>query len=186
MSILDIILITFSLSIDNFAVSTASSCCGLKFGFKQILKVMSAFSFVGFLCLILGYFGGVKLHNYISSWDHILAPLILFYIGAKMIKGAFEEKDSPQACSKLDMRSLKVLFAMALATNIDVFAAGVSIAIYNVNILKVLAFLIFFICSAVALGFTLGAKLGARFGNKAEIVGGAALVLLSIKIFWEG
>ncbi len=183
---MDIILITFSLSIDNFAVSTASSCCGIKFGLKQIMKVMFAFSFIGFLCLISGYYGGIKLQGYISSWDHLLAALILLYIGAKMIKGAFSPAQEQQACSKLDMRSLKVLFAMALATNIDVFAAGVSIAIYKVNIFEVLAFLVFFICSAVSLGFGLGSKLGSRLGNKAEILGGAALILLSLKIFLEG
>ena len=85
MNIIDIILITFSLSIDNFAVSAASSCSGKGFSCAHIAKVACTFCAVGVLFLFCGYFGGVKLLGYISSWGHIVGPLILFYIGGLKI-----------------------------------------------------------------------------------------------------
>lgn len=187
MNIIDIILITFSLSIDNFAVSAASSCSGKGFSCAHIAKVACTFCAVGVLFLFCGYFGGVKLLGYISSWDHIVGPLILFYIGGKMIKGAFFGGNDDSEChSRLDMRGLKVLLALALATNIDVLAAGVSMAAFEVNITAAALFLVFFVCLAVALGFTVGSRLGRSFGNKVEIVGGLVLIGLSVKIFLGG
>lgn len=187
MNIIDIILITFSLSIDNFAVSAASSCGGKVCSCGHILKVAGTFCAVGLLFLFCGYFGGVKLLGYISSWDHIVGPLLLFYIGGKMIKGAISQREEDDgSCSRLDMRGLKVLLALALATNIDVLAAGVSIAAFEVNITAAALFLAFFVCAAVVLGFTVGSKLGRRFGGRVEVIGGLVLIGLSVKIFLEG
>lgn len=186
MDILDIILLTLSLSIDNFAVSVASSCCGVKTGVKQILKVALSFSFTGLIFLSAGYYGGGKLLKFISSWDHIIGPLILFYLGAKMIKAAFPGKEEKSVCHRFDMNGLKVLLALAVATNIDVLAAGVSMAALEVKIFAVAVFLFLFVSSAVVLGFALGSKMGARFGDTMEAVGGAVLILLSLKIFLEG
>ena len=86
MGIFDIILITLSLCADNFAVSAAACCGAGKYGIKEIEKVGFSFCTAGLICLLGGYYGGKELHNYISSWDHILAALILFYIGWKMCK----------------------------------------------------------------------------------------------------
>ena len=84
------------------------------------------------------------------------------------------------------MRSYKTLFAMAVATNIDVLAVGISMAIYEVNIFVVALFLSCFIICAVNLGFIIGSKMGKILGSKAEMAGGIVLILLSFKIFWEG
>ena len=186
MDILDIILLTLSLSMDNFAVSAASSCCAAKGGGPaQTAKTALTFSLTGLLFLFAGYYGGVKLLAFISSWDHIIGPLILFYLGAKMIRGAFLPEKDASVCRRPCANGLKVLLALAVATNIDVLAAGVSIAALEVKIFTVAAFLFLFVCSAVVLGFGLGAK-GGRFGGKMEAAGGAVLVLLSLKIFLEG
>ena len=187
MNIIDIILITLSLSIDNFAVSAASSCGGKGCSSVHIFKVAGSFCAMGLLFLFCGYFGGVKLLGYISSWDHIFGPLILFYIGGKMIKGALAERGgAADSCQRFDMRGLKVLFALALATNIDVLAAGVSMAAFEVDIAAAALFLALFVCLAVILGFTIGSRLGRRFGGRVEAIGGLVLIGLSVKIFLEG
>ena len=187
MGIVDIILITLSLSVDNFAVSAAACCNVRKYAVKDIGKVVFTFCAVGIVCLLGGYYGGRGLHNYISAWDHILAALILLYIGAKMCKTAFKEiKTGDITCQAIDMHGCKIMFAMAVATNIDVLAAGISMAIYQVNIWLVALFLTAFVSAAVSLGFTLGSKLGKMFGSKAEMAGAIVLILLSIKVFLEG
>ena len=84
------------------------------------------------------------------------------------------------------LRPISGSASMAVATNIDVLAAGISMAIYQVNIWLVALFLTAFVSAAVSLGFTLGSKLGKMFGSKAEMAGGIVLILLSIKVFLEG
>lgn len=187
MGIFDIILITLSLCADNFAVSTAACCSTNKYSIKDIEKVVFSFCTVGLVCLLGGYYGGKGLHKYISSWDHILAAVILLYIGVKMFRSTFGNTNKDEnICPAINMHSYKTLFAMAVATNIDVLAVGISMAIYEVNIWLVALFLVCFISIAVGLGFMLGSKMGKMFGSKAEFAGGIVLVLLSLKIFWEG
>ena len=71
---------------------------------------------------------------------------------------------------------------MALATNIDVLAIGIGLALYKVNIWLVLTTLIICITTATFAGVYLGAVLGTKLGKKAEFLGGLVLLLISIKI----
>ena len=75
---------------------------------------------------------------------------------------------------------------MALATNIDVLAVGISLALYKVNIWLISITLCIYIISATLLGIYLGTVLGAKFGKKAEFCGGLVLLLISIKILVRG
>ena len=81
---------------------------------------------------------------------------------------------------------MKEMLLLAVATSIDALAAGVSMALVEVNIAL----------SAAVIGATTfvlsagGVYIGGVFGNKfekpARIVGGAALAALAIKILIQG
>ncbi|MDR0734842.1 MAG: manganese efflux pump MntP family protein [Elusimicrobiota bacterium] len=186
MSTLEVILIAASLSMDNMAVAAAVGCGGKNHNFAQIAKVAAVFALAGIICLITGWLGGVKLRNIIASWDHWAAFLILCYIGVKMLKEASAKfKKTPQ-CASAKMLTLKTVATLALATNIDVLAAGVSLALYEVSLIKVLAILAFCIIAATAAGFALGQKLGNKFGAAVELSGGTILIALGLKILIEG
>ena len=84
------------------------------------------------------------------------------------------------------MRPLKEMFLLAVATSIDALAAGISLALLDVNI-AVSALTIgavTFIISAA--GVYAGGVFGEKFKRPAGFVGGAALVALGIKILVEG
>jgi putative Mn2+ efflux pump MntP len=80
---------------------------------------------------------------------------------------------------------LKTIIALALATNIDALMAGVSLALYEVSLIKVLAVLTVFIISATAAGVSLGQKLGGKFGVTVEFLGGFILIAPETKILLE-
>lgn len=187
MSIVDIIFIAIGLSMDNMAVAAASACGGKNNApLKHIAKVALLFCCVGLVFLTTGFLGGTKLQKFISSWDHWLAFFLLFYIGAKMIKESFTNEPEAKACQKYDMTRFKTLLLLALATNIDVLAAGVSLAFYHVHLPQVLAILGLSVITATAIGFTIGQKLGSYFGKRVEFLGGATLIVLSLKILIGG
>ncbi len=182
MGFLDILLISIGLSMDNMAVAAASACGSTDYSFKSSLKVAVSFCLTGLICLLLGWFGGTYLEKYISSWDHWVSFLILVYIGGKMVLNFF--KPSQVVC--YDLLKTKTLIGLALATNIDVFAIGLTLAFYQTSLALVLAVLSVCIIVFTLLGFFMGKKMGSLFGKKAELIGGVILLIIAIKILIQG
>jgi putative Mn2+ efflux pump MntP len=77
------------------------------------------------------------------------------------------------------------MLVLAIATSIDALAAGISLALDKLPLLEsVLAIgLITFVISFAAV--LLGKRLGVIFQKRASILGGAALILIGIKILIE-
>lgn len=173
MGISEIIFICAGLSMDNMAAAAAAGCNGHTPA--QAFKTAAVFAATGIICIILGWLGGSRLGHIIGGWGHFAASAILFFIGAKMLRESFlPAGQAPRAAISLPL--------LALATNIDVIAAGISLALYNVSLARVAVILAVFIAAATLLGFTIGRKLGAKFGRRAALAGGIILLILSIKI----
>ena len=79
----------------------------------------------------------------------------------------------------------KTMFLLAVATSIDALAIGITFAFLKVNIIPAVCFIgiVTFIISFA--GVKIGNVFGARYKNKAEIVGGVILILLGLKILLE-
>ena len=179
----EILLICLSLSLDNFAVAASAGCGREDINIKRIIKVCCTFVGTGAILLLAGFYGGKELGKIIGAYDHWAAFFILAYIGTKMILNIFKQDGAEKSCS---LASFKTLMFMALATNIDVLAIGISLALYKVNILLVLSTLCICIICATLAGVYLGTMLGGKLGKKAEFCGGIVLLLISIKILVEG
>jgi putative Mn2+ efflux pump MntP len=184
MAFIEIFIISAGLSMDNMAVAAAAGCGGGRGGAAKAFETALVFACMGAVCFTAGWLGGSRLEAFISAWDHWAAFLILCYIGAKMIKESFDK--SGGAGQNGGALTFKTLLFLALATNIDVLAAGISMALYGVALRRALAVLIPWIFAATALSSALGARLGAKFGKRVEFCGGLVLLLLSFKILFEG
>jgi len=184
MNIFDILLISVGLSLDNMAVSAASACGRTSYSLKVNIKVAFTFCLTGLICFLLGFFGGTYLEKYINSWDHFVSFFILVYIGSKMILNFF--KTEQIATNTYDLLKTKTLLGLALATNLDVLAIGLTLAFYKVSLPLVLAVLSVCIISFTLFGFFMGKKMGALFGKKAELIGGVILIIIALKILLEG
>lgn len=98
MSIIELFLIAFGLSMDAFAVAV---CKGLALKSVSLRhSVKAGLWFGGFQALmpLIGYFCGYWFRDYISAFDHWIAFVLLSILGIKMIKEALsheeEETDS--------------------------------------------------------------------------------------------
>lgn len=82
-------------------------------------------------------------------------------------------------------QDIKVILFMSLATTIDAFAIGITLAFLNAKLL--LASFIIGSVTYVAsmLGILFGKNLGSRLGKKMEIIGGLILIAIGIKILVE-
>ena len=129
----------------------------------------------------IGYILGAQFQEAIASIDHWIAFVLLALIGGNMIHEALDN-DEEEADASLDV---KTMFLLAVATSIDALAIGITFAFLKVNIIPAVCFIgiVTFIISFA--GVKIGNVFGARYKNKAEIVGGIILILLGLKILLE-
>jgi putative Mn2+ efflux pump MntP len=181
MGLIELFLIAVGLSMDAFAVSVCKGLAMPKCTFKKAAIV--GLWFGGFQALMpaIGYILGAQFQEAIASIDHWIAFVLLALIGGNMIHEALDN-DEEEADASLDV---KTMFLLAVATSIDALAIGITFAFLKINIIPAVCFIgiVTFIISFA--GVKIGNVFGARYKNKAEIVGGVILILLGLKILLE-
>ena len=126
MSILEIFLIGVGLSMDAFAVSICKGLSVKKLSIKHALIVGLYFGGFQALMPLLGYGLGISFRDYIVSFDHWIAFILLVLIGINMIRESLGGEDGEEEnCSSF---AFKVMLILAIATSIDALAVGVSFA----------------------------------------------------------
>lgn len=181
MGLNELFLIAVGLSMDAFAVSVCKGLAMPKCTFKKAAIV--GLWFGGFQALMpaIGYILGAQFQEAIASIDHWIAFVLLALIGGNMIHEALDN-DEEEADASLDV---KTMFLLAVATSIDALAIGITFAFLKVSIIPAVCFIgiVTFIISFA--GVKIGNVFGARYKNKAEIVGGVILILLGLKILLD-
>ena len=166
MSLIELFILAVGLSMDAFAVSV---CKGLSLGkIKPKHMCIAGAWFGGFQALmpLMGYFLGSFFADKITKYSHWIAFILLVIIDANM---------NPAS-----------MFLLAIATSIDALAVGVTFAFLQVNIIYAVIFIgcVTFVCSAA--GVKIGSVFGEKYKSKAEICGGIILILIGIKILFDG
>ena len=186
MSFFEIFMIGVGLSMDAFAVAI---CKGLNMRkLDKVQTLVIALFFGGFQALMpfLGWLLGKQFESYITSFDHWIAFVLLAFIGGKMIWDVFKGDDKDEAYCRASARlDIKELFVLAIATSIDALAVGISFAFLQVNIGFAITLIgcTTFVLSAA--GIFVGHKFGAKYEDKATVVGGVILILIGLKILLE-
>ena len=162
-----------ALAMDAFAVAM---CRGL-----EMKKLNVRHLFLIAIMPLIGWAVSVQFKKYIEPVDHWIAFGLLVFIGVKMIVEAFKG-DEEQNCEKLNF---KMLLLMSVATSIDALVVGITFVATKTNVwigCSVIGVVTFVLS---AFGVLLGNKVGNRFSSKAEVFGGAVLILIGVKIVLE-
>ena len=189
MGIGELLLLAVGVSMDAFAVSVCKGLAMKKVTLKA--EMTCGLWFGGFQALMptIGFFLGTLFADAIEAIDHWVAFVLLAIIGFNMLKEAFDKEDGCECgcgCDGNADMSAKTMFVMAVATSIDALAVGISLAMAgNVNIWLAAAFIGVCTCSLSALGVKIGNVFGCRYEKKAQLAGGAILILLGLKILLE-
>lgn len=193
--ILSVILTGISLSMDAFAVSICNGLVYRDMTKRQAVFIPLVFGLFQALMPIIGFYVGMALIEYIDAFDHWIAFGILLLIGGKMIFDGIKELRSKEEELAPKKFSYPELLVQGVATSIDALAVGFGLnamlgastpiqlwAWVSVAIIGVITF-------AISLGGVLiGVKVGKLFRKKAcvaEIIGGAVLILIAVKIVLE-
>jgi putative Mn2+ efflux pump MntP len=184
MSITSILLVSLSLCPDNFAITVAAGCSGQSFSARTVIKVSLAFALAHIIMLSCGWYGGAALKAFVGTYGHCLSFLLLSFIGGKMLKEALKKGEERRR--GYDLSSLCNLLLLALASSLDASALGVALSLENIPLLALAATMAACVLATSAAGFTVGRRLGCKYGKFMEFAGGAVLIGLGIKFLSEG
>lgn len=179
---IDLLFIAIGLSMDAFAVSI---CKGLSIqGNCRKASVVTGAWFGGFQALMpfLGYLCGEGISHYITAVSKYVALILLSLIGINMIREAVSKHEENADASL----SPKIMLPAAIATSIDAFAVGITLAALQVHIIPSILLIgctTFFISLS---GVHMGNIFGNRFEKQAAILGGIVLVGIGVRIFITG
>jgi putative Mn2+ efflux pump MntP len=195
-----IVLIALSLSMDAFAVSV---CSGISIRGLRVFHAVRAALFFGvfqFIMPVIGWFVGQTFISYIQVFDHWIAFALLVFIGGKMILEALREtlqaKNSGagtgtdagtgvSAKNYGDIRSIRTLLPLAVATSIDALVVGLSFIALDQGIWGPAALIGGITFGVCLMGFEFGRRIGLVLERGAQILGGAILAGIGIKILVE-
>jgi putative Mn2+ efflux pump MntP len=180
MNLLTIIGIALGLAMDAFAVSIAVGSNLPRVTFRHFFRLSFHFGLFQFMMPIIGWYGGTKIARFIEHFDHWVAFGLLLFIGGKMIYESFGEKESISNIS--DPTRRWSLIMLSIATSIDAFAVGLSIAMLNYEIWFASVIIGIVAALLTSLGMLFGRQLGGRFGKRMELVGGLILIGIGLKI----
>ena len=181
MSIAELLIMSVALAMDAFAVSVCKGLslknvtprhmliCGIWFGLFQALMPL------------LGYGAGRAFRIFIDRYSHWAAFVLLLIVGVGMIRDAFKEEEEVDA--SLDVKTMLML---AIATSIDAFAVGASLALLNVNVFFSAACIGVITLGLSAAGVKIGSLFGTRYHQPSLFAGGVVLCLIGLKILLTG
>lgn len=182
MDYLTLFLLAIGLSFDTFAVSVTCGMLRQEMHFGQAVKIAGIFAIFQAVNPLIGWLIGSNLSGYITQYDHWIAFILLVLLGSKMIA----ESQKTHEEKTIDPYSLKVQVKMAIATSIDALIVGIGFGILKPGSIIPALFIIGGVTFIVGmLGMLFGKKARGRFGEKMELLGGAILIAIGVKILLE-
>ena len=177
----ELAVLAVGLSMDAFAVSICKGLALQRVSWKECCIAGAWFGGFQALMPLLGYLLGTQFERFVTSVDHWIAFVLLGIIGGNMIREALS-KDEDQLDASL---ACKTMLLLAVATSIDALAVGVTFAFLQVSILPAVCFIgaTTFILSCI--GIRIGHVFGLKYKSRAELFGGAVLILMGTKILLE-
>jgi putative Mn2+ efflux pump MntP len=182
MSLIDILGIAVSLSMDAFAVSLGVSAHPSMRGFRPSFRLAFHFGLFQFLMPVIGWAVGRAIARHIGAFDHWIAFALLACVGGRMIQAGISTGN--EAPRNDPSRGL-TLFALSVATSIDALAIGLTLAMMRVNIWYPSVVIGVVTGTLSLVGVQLGKSLSARLGQRMEMIGGLVLILIGLHLLWS-
>lgn len=179
---LEALVLGVALAMDAMAVTLSNSLCEPDMPTSKKLAMPVLFALFQMAMPIAGFFGGTLVAPLIEAYAGIVSLVILGFVGGKMIWEAVQELREPEQCPTTRL-TYPTIFFEAIATSIDAFVVGVSLAAAGANIVlygAAIGITTLVCCLAV---LALGRRLGAHFGPRAEVVGGIVLIIIGLRAF---
>ncbi len=178
MSALEVLVIAVGLALDATAVSICAGSAGFMSRPRSVLRLSFHFGLFQAVMPLAGWLLGRGVAGWMTAVDHWIAFGLLAFIGIRMVRSGL----SPDGVVSCDPSRGSSLIMLSVATSIDAFAVGLSLALLDVSILYP-CIVIGVVTMALSIaGAGLGHRLRAGIGPRMEIVGGLLLIGIGLRI----
>ena len=193
MSSIELLILSVALGTDLFSVAIPIGMNPIRF--RVVFRAAVIFAIFHIVLILSGYYighflgavvesAGVANPNYpimaMENWASILGALVLTGLGIYMIKENLNCCVSDQ--KKTHPLQGGALLLLATSVSIDALAAGFSLGMMDVDLVK-LSFILGCVIFIIAvLGLGLGRHAGRCIGKRAELLGGIVLILLGLHV----
>lgn len=183
MFFVEVLFIAIGLSMDAFAVSIGAAASNRRMAPRAPFRL--SFHFGLFQCLmpIAGWLLGMEVARLVAWSAPWVAWALLTCVGVHMISGAVRPREEHY---RVDPSRGVTLVVLSVATSLDALAVGFSLAMLHVSIWYP-AVVIGIVTGTLSLvGVRLGTRLGRRLGPPMEVIGGALLIGIGLRILFAG
>ena len=179
MSFLEVLIIAVSMAMDATAVCLGVGTTAHATPLRSRLRLAFHFGIFQFLMPVLGWFAGATIAPFISAVDHWIAFGLLAFVGGRMVRAGLD----PSADTyRRDPSRGMFMVMLSVATSLDALAIGLSLALLGTSIWYPAAVIGIITALLSFTGLQLGSRLGQHFGKRMEIVGGALLIVIGLRI----
>lgn len=179
MDLVTVLSLAVGLAMDAFAVSLSIGTTRMANRARSFFRLSFHFGLFQFLMPILGWFAGTTVANLITRFDHWIAFGLLGFVGGRMIHAGWNPE---QPSFPSDPSRGKTLVMLSVATSIDAFSIGLTLAMLGADIFYP-SVVIGIVTSILSMcGLLAGQRLGTAFGKKMEILGGVILLFIGFRI----
>lgn len=194
----EMIILGLALSMDAFAVTLCNLMAYPRLSRARRMLLPIVFGLFQGVMPLVGFFIGSLATNLVNTFAGPIALVILSFIGGRMIYESVKQirtqrkteapppeistsmvkEDKPVPAVTL---SIPAILVQGVATSIDALIVGVSLLAMNASIFEASSIIALTTFACCLVGLIIGKRVGVILGDKAQIIGGAVLILIGIK-----
>jgi manganese efflux pump family protein len=179
MTFLEILMIALSMAMDATAVCLGVGTTAHAAPLRSRLRLAYHFGLFQFLMPLIGWFAGATVAPFITAFAPWITFGLLSFVGGRMVRTGLDP--NAEAYRRDPSRGMTMVM-LSVATSIDALAIGLSLALLRVNIWYPASVIGIVTATLSFIGLQLGNRLGEKFGKRMEIVGGAVLIVIGLRI----
>jgi len=177
-----VLILALALAMDAFAVALVRGASGPHSGWRA-LETGLAFGVAQGVMPLIGWALGALFVGWFAAVDHWVAFVLLSFLGYRMMREGLDADDGAEDGAEISGKShFAALLGAAIATSIDAAAAGLTLELFSPPVLLSCLVIGLVTLALCAPAYWFAARIGPALGKKAEIVGGAVLIGLGVKI----
>lgn len=196
MNTLELVILSVALGTDLFSVAIPIGMNRVRpliitraaavFAIFHIIMILTGFYAGRWLGTVVEHLGSYHINTSsaaVENWASILGAVVLAGLGISMIKESLSE-DGDDEVKGHPLKGF-TLIMLAISVSIDALAAGFSLGMIDVDLVKLSIILGSIIFIIAWLGLGLGRQMSRYIGSRSEIIGGTVLILLGAHVMYQ-
>jgi putative Mn2+ efflux pump MntP len=194
LSVLELFVLSTALGTDLFSVAIPIGMNTVRL--RVIFRSAAVFAVFHVAMILTGYYVGHWLGLMVEhvgtyhidwpaaavqDWAGAIGALVLTALGLHMVRDSTVAGGCATAGHPLQGLTL---VGLAISVSLDALAAGFSMGMMDVDLVKLSVILAVVIFGVAVIGLGLGRRLGRIIGGRAGLVGGLVLIMLGVHVFW--